>query len=880
VLRNNRAPMLGGGALFYVGGGSLSVSRCAFQANNGGLFFGQGGAIHVQTEDATTIDISDTSFVGNVVTSTDDVMVAIAFQSTLNIPDGADLITGLGTGGAIFVRKTLASVRLSVSRCVFSQNSATLAAGAISMHGAVEGGSNALTLQVADTRFEGNAAAAGGAALLGAGVAATFLRCNFSANAASDVGGVFALQGGGTTVVVDSLLTANTAARAGGVVALGAGAPALTLSASRLVANAAAGGGLAVLLAPDAQPLALSGLALLNHSAQTGALYYTDAGVPPVDASVMFACTNCTISGSVASRYGAAIASAPTRFEVQPSVEEGTPYAARSGVALSPAVTVTLFDVYNQTVMEWPDLQLMAAVASTTGSVAGSSSSDIVGLRGATTVFYRGGGASFDALLVRDAIGAVYNLSLTLASPTLGALAGATAHVSVTVAPCAPHELFDSASLACICAAGAARDAAGASGGSGNCALCAPGFASPKPGAAACDACAPGTISGTGAAACALCPASSVDAARNTRCACVPGHYDARFGANASAPECKPCPPGGDCTTGTLLAAEGYWREAASDEVLFRCREGNCLAEADVEASLGESNATSSSSSSDAASRRRRRRVLEAVASEDGIASLSGVSNNCVEGNTGPLCALCLPGYALQGGACAPCAAGDAFDNWAPWRKALLLSFCAAGGALFVACAFFQPLSPALERGVDGAMRAASAAGGACTRAVRSAVTCACCCCGRKPPADVEPRISAEANASDAGAGATKPHGEQQQQQPDAAAAPADSAEPAAAEPAAAPKPHAKPHIVADARRAAEQHMLASNVAVAVGTLMELDDAISLEGGDDDEEDGGDSALFSVHDLEDALRRLEKIGKILIKCAASRARVWRLCMCA
>jgi hypothetical protein len=56
-----------------------------------------------------------------------------------------------------------------------------------------------------------------------------------------------------------------------------------------------------------------------------------------------------------------------------------------------------------------------------------------------------------------------------------------------------------------------------------------------------------------------LCPSNSVTSPGNAGvCACSAGYYDTLYGANATAPRCAPCPPGGVCTTGFVAAAAGY----------------------------------------------------------------------------------------------------------------------------------------------------------------------------------------------------------------------------------------------------------------------------------------------------------------------------------
>ena len=94
---------------------------------------------------------------------------------------------------------------------------------------------------------------------------------------------------------------------------------------------------------------------------------------------------------------------------------------------------------------------------------------------------------------------------------------------------------------------------------------------------------------------------------------------------------------------------------------------------------------------------------------------------NCVQGSDGPMCSLCLPGYALQSGECAPCDPADEWTNWNQGSKAGLLVACLLFAIVFIAFAFFKPIVPALERVASDALAAAKACFGRVKRCGRPA---------------------------------------------------------------------------------------------------------------------------------------------------------------
>ena len=207
-----------------------------------------------------------------------------------------------------------------------------------------------------------------------------------------------------------------------------------------------------------------------------------------------------------------------------------------------------------------------------------------------------------------------------------------------------------------------------------SCALCPAGAFSSSLGAVACTRCAPFSVAPQpGAVACTACPANSRDSDDNTACACVDGYFDAALGGNSTAPTCVPCTDGGVCVGGQLLAQEGFWRESPTDAVFLKCREGYCLAE-------------EAPPPSEATPLRRR------------LAQLNASAGHCADGHGGPLCAVCLEEYTMQGGFCQPCREQDAWRAWSRPAKGITIAFFVPAGALLLTLLLLLPLLPAWER--------------------------------------------------------------------------------------------------------------------------------------------------------------------------------------
>ena len=221
-------------------------------------------------------------------------------------------------------------------------------------------------------------------------------------------------------------------------------------------------------------------------------------------------------------------------------------------------------------------------------------------------------------------------------------------------------------------------------GATQSCDACAIGTVAPGEGTTTCTVCPARTVWLNASVSCAPCPNGAVTSPNNAaQCACGPGFYDTLFGASLDSPVCAPCPLGGVCRSGFIAADEGWWRESTVSAVLYKCRESNCLAE-DVVGPLTPGGAAAGNAT--------------ALLPPPLALNSSTEPTNCVPGNTGPLCSLCVSGYAIQSGQCLPCNPGSAYALWSPGEKAGLILPIIVFSLLAIMFAFFQPLSPRLER--------------------------------------------------------------------------------------------------------------------------------------------------------------------------------------
>jgi hypothetical protein len=350
------------------------------------------------------------------------------------------------------------------------------------------------------------------------------------------------------------------------------------------------------------------------------------------------------------------------------------------------------------------------------------------------------------------------------------------------------------------------------------CEECAVGVVTTSTGALACAKCPP-RFAWASSSSCVACPSNSVTSPNNAaQCACELGYYDSLFGANLTAPVCLACPVGGKCATGFVGAADGYWRETTQSAFFYQCRVGTCVEEnvtGPLTLSLSSSNATTA-----------RRSLLQ-------LSGNASVPENCVDGNTGPLCGRCLPGYSLQSGVCGPCDPKDAFDNWSTGSKGGLLIGCIVAGVIVVAFGLFQPLSPGLER-IAAAMVAAAHS---VKDALMSCITCGCC------------------------------------RRTDASTARKQIAHDAARGPQSNESNKNETGFVATARDEAVDHALNSTAAFGLGMAMMGDDNYGDAGSSGSGSEGEravEAALDFQDEMEELLEALQRYAKIIVKCVHRR----------
>jgi hypothetical protein len=673
----------GGG--FGMSGGSVSMTNVVLSNNSVSSSSSQGGCIFADDDqgayDAPAVLLANTTVTGCVVTTVRPVLDTPGQQYVAGY--------GAGSGGGVY----MVGQRNTTGQLVLTSG----------------------------TRFVGNNATSGAGIFVYGAVAVSISGSSFSANAATDMGGALYIQSAALTLmpsgrrrllaptlmallasasITGSSFSGNSATN-GGVAVLNSGSS-LTASASAFTGNKATNGAVLMLRVLDqdgpAPVVSLSGITATANSAFSGALAYHDSDA----ALTLPTCAGCVLNNTQ-TNAGAA----PTTFNASLTV-----LVAPSGRTL-PTFSVTVYDINGGPVASWPDLVITV------------SPGDFTGLSGTVTAAYIAGAATFDALSISDVENANHTLTYTL-STTLATLNGATGSVVAVVAPCEANQVFDDSTLRCKCSAGTYLVGT-------SCTACPRGLVATAAGATECAVCL-AREAWVNASACAACPANSVTSPYDaTVCACDYGYYDTLYGASATEPACKACPVGGSCTSGFVAAAEGWWRESLLSDVLYVCRTGNCLQES-VIGPLSKPDASNARAWVQLSGNLTAFNASAAVVGADGDTA----PQNCVEGNAGPLCALCLPGYAMQSGACAVCDPKDAFDNWPDGDKTGLLVGCIVFALIFIAFAFFQPLVPALEVAADAIMERITAVPGK----LKACITCACCACCRPKATPPAPKVA------------------------------------------------------------------------------------------------------------------------------------------
>jgi len=856
---------------------SFSLSNSVF-ANNSAVY---GGAVSIACQQQlyyqaiysypalggaacnVTQTISNTVMRGNSVSGQGGALHLLAGGSVQitagSVLSGNSAAGSSAAGGAIYLADYLnpfTSPALLVDNSTLSSNVVSLAAGSLlpgqnqlATFGAGQGGAVSMTatgtpyqalvtLSGAST-ISGNTAISGGGLFLFGSLVLNATAVSFTSNSASDKGGALLLQApmtAGTAVYINASLRASSfvanSAVTGAVATINNGVAVVSSSAVYRQNLASLGGAVFYMQAASNATTSVPTVALYNvtavgNAALAGGLAFTNAttaiAAPTYDTA--------TVLNNTASSHGALIASAPVNFTFT------GPQLARSGNPLQ--WSVQLQDVYGQVAQTWPSV-VATLTPSSPSAVAGP-----------TSVLYTRGSASFSGSTLSGLVNTSFTLNASVASPALSAAVQAqVASGTVTISPCRQNEVFQTNALLCVCIAGTYLNSA-----TGLCTLCSPGFYSTV-NSASCTVCATGSVSGAGATACTSCPSNSLSV--NNVCACSVGYYDTLWGVNTSAPVCAACPLGGDCSTGTVGAMEGFWRLNQNSDIFLPCKEGFCLAENVTGPLSVTSSASNSSNSTITAGRRRGLFQVNLTLDAAGWAA-----TNCVSGSTGPICGLCLPGYTLQSGQCLPCDPKAAFTAWSPRLKGLLYAGAVVIAIFVVALAFLQPISPLLERIVAGATSFASNT----AQGAKACITCACC---RKPKVEEKGKSGGVETArehekgSEAVAGASGAEHSAQVQV-------IESTGPAAPAKSAALYRVKQDADLDAARKQAADFEQNANRAFAAGLMM---GAMVEEDGDDVEDDveeegeeGVDAVLMLMDKIQRQLDKLAKVGKIMVKYA-------------
>ena len=843
VAANNLATSGSGGAVYVEAGiASVALTRATFDSNAAAM---DGGALSSVVPVVATV--ANCAFTNNSARVSGGALALSGGSLTATDSELTDNVArGVSPrGGALYladgVDAPFNGAGATLTNCMFVNNTVTTMAATLS-----PGGSYSLYFG------HGN----GGAVFASAGAAAVPLSlvvsaCSLVNNSADQDGGGAFVYGPVALMLTSSTLVAsntcggsgggllqlasdpadgaavdiaggvsfvNNSAVSGAAVALGSGV-ALTGEDAVLQGNSALNGACFALLV-SAYPegvnppeVTLQNVTMVSNVAYVGGAYFTDAS-EPVELPT---CDGCLL-GNTAQAYGEVYGSSPVTFNVS------APVAPRSGSPLG--LEVLLLDAFGQNVTAWH-------------SVVASASCDVTGaLSGASVAAYADGAARFSGLGLTGLPGQTLQLTVTVAGASLdSAVTDAQVVLNLTIAACRPDEVFDDElDMRCECLAGSA-----AAVGGDACEPCPPGQFASLNGSQSCATCPPGTVAPLpGAVACTACPPNAVSA--NGACICAEGFYDAA--SNAAAPSCQACPRGGACTAGGLLASDGFWREFPGDTTFHRCREGFCLAEAAAPAS--------------------KRRALAQAA--PAAASTSG---NCAPGHTGVLCAVCLDGYTFQGGFCEPCPPEDEFGNWSRGQQAGVLAGCFVFAAAFFAFAFFQPISPPLERAADAIAIAAKSV----AESIKACVLRVCCCCCAR--ATTAPNDADDVTAANQATKITTSGRESQTGAPTKGISLQEEEHNRhqAPQPLRAPRHSGFSHgVVADARDAATGHAASANAALAVGGA--FGGILGDDGGGEDGSEGSsgfDEGLAENLDfmdwLEERLERLQKFTKIIVKCA-------------
>ena len=233
----------------------------------------------------------------------------------------------------------------------------------------------------------------------------------------------------------------------------------------------------------------------------------------------------------------------------------------------------------------------------------------------------------------------------------------------------------------------------------GACSSCPAGQVLVGPGV--CKPCPAGTYDAGDLATCNPCPlgtqSSAVGAPSVAFCNCPANSYRTPLSdvTDPTAVNCSPCPNGANCPgegDNRAYASAGNWRDYSVDAVVFYgCNAGYEVPLPLVTYSVNRLGGDSSlvTTSADAGS------TLCGELHTPGACVSPLRASSCRQGHTGPLCALCIPGWAIQNNYCAPCSSSQAIVAWGVGPQ-VVAAVLGGGFVLAVICFFvWMPLLPA-----------------------------------------------------------------------------------------------------------------------------------------------------------------------------------------
>ncbi len=231
-----------------------------------------------------------------------------------------DTNKGLSDGGALyFVGKTLAGHTLSVSHCVFNNNTNTDGGAVWVQPNQFSDGPEATSAEFYDCIFTNNSASSGGAMWFGGGSGSSLIlsNCNFANSAAPNHGG--AVNGGifsnGTLIVTGCNFTGNSAGYGGAMeFVLGTGST-WTMSNSTFVGNQAQYNAGAVFAYVVGGTMSVSNCSFVNNVLTSTLGGVGNGGAIYAQTAAALTITDCTFSGNIAQWGGALYATNPTTIE-------------------------------------------------------------------------------------------------------------------------------------------------------------------------------------------------------------------------------------------------------------------------------------------------------------------------------------------------------------------------------------------------------------------------------------------------------------------------------------------------------------------------------------------------------------------------------------